>query len=284
MAKFYISDIEQQIKNIDRYYFDLTKEKRMNSHLHIIPHGPWEDGYLWWNKNCWCVQNILNPFKVYYSTNDIIFFDYNNLQTWFNFCIRVNAEEYPKEVITYYTKRIFPNSPMDIYVYEPIGEIINKTYSALNREGLYLSMGFILQSPVVMPFFNFSSDTNLLNANQFNSLERHIESMYAKIDTIQQDKIQRFHQARNNYLQSSNGIPDYLYFLLEESFYSFIFNKIIEVDYQDDTSTLIIDYVLPNKQEMPNEVVNKDLGWNQIAATKEKNSMTHCFMQSHCVP
>lgn len=267
MANFHISDIYQQIININRHFKELTRSSNI---LHIIPSYDMESGGLWWSKKCWNDQSILNPFHVCYSANDISFLHHSDLQTWFEFCIKVNAEEYPKEILTYYAKRISQISPIDLYVYKPIYKITNNAFSALDREGLYISMAFIFQTPVVLPLFNFNSDTSLIDSNLYNVLKKYIESINSKIDTIQQNKIQRFQQTRNKYLQSSNGISNYLSFLLEESFYSFIFNKIIKMEYHSDTSTLIIDYVLPNRQDTPNEVVNKSLGWNRVAVSKEK--------------
>ena len=124
MATFYIVDIYEQIKNIDHLYFELTKEKRRDSHLHIIPKGDWESGYLWWNKNCWKGQGLFNPFHVYYTIDDIVYSTFGYLQESFKFCIRIKADEYPKEVIEYYTKRIRLTSPTYIYVRTPIKEII----------------------------------------------------------------------------------------------------------------------------------------------------------------
>lgn len=270
MANFHIVDIYEQIKNTRHIYYELTKGKRQDSHLHIIPHQDWESGYLWWSKNCWNGQHLLNPFSVCYAVGDVVYLNSGNLQESFKFCIRIKADEYPKEVIEYYTKRILPTSPANIYTYTQIKDLITKCFQDYTKEGIYVSMGFVMQTPMIIPFFHFNLNTSVLDSNQFHTLKNHVESLYEKIDGLQHEMIEIFNKTRYSYLQSSDSIINYLTFLLTDSFYSFIWNKKINMEYQSETSTLIIDYDLPNNHEIPNEVVNTRLDWCKMPITKEK--------------
>lgn len=184
MANFHIVDIYEQIKNTRHLYYELTKGKRQDSHLHIIPHQDWESGYLWWSKNCWNGQHLLNPFSVCYAVGDVVYLNSGNLQESFKFCIRIKADEYPKEVIEYYTKRILPTSPANIYTYTQIKDLITKCFQDYTKEGIYVSMGFVMQTPMIIPFFNFNLNTSVLDSSQFHTLKNHVESLYEKIDGL----------------------------------------------------------------------------------------------------
>lgn len=270
MAIYFISEIYNRIKIITKFYHQITKEKNERDLLHIIPKTDWDSGFLWWNKNCWESQNLLNPFSICYSTSDIVFSACKNVHEWFKSCIKINAEEYPKDILRFYAKHILLLPPENVYVYSDILDIVNKVYHSINREGLYVSMGFIQHTPIVIPFLNFDSNTSTLDSNQFNEIKKYINSIYTQIENLQKEKIQKFNYTRNNYLQSYSGISNYISFLLEDSFYRFKFYKKIEMEYKKDESTLIIDYVVPNRHEIPNEIINKDLGWSKMAETKEK--------------
>lgn len=271
MSSFIISKIFEEVKNFEKKYFDLTQEKRKDAHLHIIPSSiDWRSEYLWRSKNNWKAQAIYNPFHVCYTVNDIVYSNSGNLQEYFKFCIRIKADEYPKEVIGYYTKSILPTSPANIYIYTQIKDLITKCFQDYTQEGIYVSMGFVMQTPMIIPFFNFNPNTSVLDSHQFYTLKTHIDSLCAKIDRLQKEKIENFNQTRYSYLQSRNSITSYLSFLLTDSFYSFIWNKKSNMEYQSETSTLIIDYNLPNKNETPNEVLNTHLDWCKMPSTKEK--------------
>lgn len=272
MATYHISNIYEQIKNIEYLYFELTKEKRGESHLHIIPIGDWGSGYLWWNKNLWNEQVLFNPFHVCYTVNDIVYSNCGDLQEFFKFCIRIKADEYSNEVIEYCTNRLLLTSANNLYRCTPIKDIITKAFQNFSKEGIYVSMGFVMQTPIILPFFNFNSNTSVLDSNQYNTLKKHIESIYETIDELQQEKIEEFNLARHSYLQSIDSIINYLSFLLTDSFYSFNFNKKIDMEYHRETSTLIIDYVLPNKHESPNEIITKGLGWGKFSISKENQN------------
>lgn len=270
MSSFIISKIYEEVKNIEKKYFDITQEKRNCKNIHIIPMCWWDNGCLWEHKNCFEKGIVSSYFTIVYNPNNIIYPACRKVQDWIKFCIRINAQEYPKEIVKYFIAQILPNPIASAYTYKELSTILNEIFDNCNIEGFYISMGFISNTPIMVPFSNFVPDSSILDSNQRHVLKELIKSIYEGINDLQNEKIKNFKQTRDEYLKSKNGISNYLTFLLKDSFYSFVFGKEIEIEYQSETSTLIIDYNLPNKHEIPNEVLNIHLDWCKMPSIKEK--------------
>lgn len=270
MPKFIISQIYTDVKNLEKKYFDITQEKRSCKNIHIIPFCFWDTGCLWEHMICFKNGIVSRYFTLFYTPGDAVYPACSKVQEWIKFCIRVNAQEYPKEIIKYFTENISQNPIESTYTYKEQSTILNEIFDNCNREGFYISLGFISNVPIMVPFSNFDFNTTILDCNQVYKLNKLTKSIYEGIDGLQKEKIEIFKQARNEYLKSKNGILKYLTFLLKDSFYSFVFDKEIEIEYQSETSTLIIDYNLPNKHETPNEFVNTHMEWRKLPSTKEK--------------
>lgn len=270
MSKFIISEIYEEVKNIKKFYFDLTQEKKGCTNLHVIPICFWDNGCLWEHRHCFENSTVSSYFTIGYSFDDFIYPACSKVQEWIKYCIRINAQEYPKEILKYYIERILPNPLDTVYTYKEISTVLNEIFDNCDREGFYISMGFISNTPIMVPFSNFDPNTSILAFNQVSELNKLTESIFENIDNLQKEKVRNFKKTRAEYLKSENGISSYLIFLLKNSFYSFIFDKEIQIEYQNKISTVVIDYNLPNIRETPNEVVNTHMEWCKMPSTKEK--------------
>ena len=265
MPSYQISEISKDCDLIRQKYFAITQLRK----FHIIPHHNWNDSYLWWSQNWWKNNNPTSPFCIAYSSNEFSLCC-TNTQKWFSFCIRKNADAYPKEIIQFFLTEIITHTPTDLYIFRSIESLKNNIFNQCIQQGYYVSMAFILNTLFPIPLLNFEKDKHNIDSTQYEHLMELTESYYEKISHFQTEKIIKFNHLRNAYLQSEDGIPDYLFFLLNDSFYSFIFSRKIQIEYKNNGSILLIDYVLPNKTDTPNEGINRNLDWVRISSTKEK--------------
>lgn len=104
----------------------------------------------------------------------------------------------------------------------------------------------------------------------YNSLIFSIHSLEETFFNYQKNKIIELENVVSHYNQSPNGICSYISFLLEDSMYPFIFSKRVLSQYDTQTDTLILDYILPNKDVVPNKVKNKTGKWVDLAQTKQR--------------
>ncbi|MDE6192384.1 MAG: restriction endonuclease [Muribaculaceae bacterium] len=269
MPSYHIVEVSKELETIRKEYSEITNfEKGKLNKFHKIPRIlDWNDGYLWWCQNNWNNNNVSNPFYVFYSAENGVLCSYT--QKWLKFCIRKNATDYQKDIIQFFINEIIPYSPSCLYSFTSIYSLINKIFDNCSQEGYYVSTAFILNTLFAIPFLHFDKDNTELHSIQYQQLIDLTESYYDRILRFQNEKIEKFNHLRDAYKFSEDGISNYLTFLLEDSFYSFLFKKGINMEYKEDTSTLIIDYTLPNKNEIPNEVVNKNFDWNRISSAKE---------------
>lgn len=269
MPSYHIAEVSKELETIAKKYREIINfEIPKLRNFHRIPrNGDWNDGYLWWSQNDWN-NGLLSPFYVLYSKENGVLYSYT--QKWLKFCIRKNAEDYQKDIIQFFLNEIIPYSPSCLYSFTSIDSLIKKIFDNCSHEGYYVSTAFILNTLFAIPFLYFDKNNTELHPVQHQHLIGLTEPYYDRIVRFQNEKIEKFNHLRDAYKFSENGISNYLTFLLEDSFYSFLFKKGINMEYKEDTSTLIIDYILPNKNEIPNEVVNKNFGWNRISSAKER--------------
>lgn len=110
-----------------------------------------------------------------------------------------------------------------------------------------------------------------------------LETAYDKISSIisdlklhffkiQEDIINQFNTLYHSYKSksASANICEYINFLLSDSLYGFLFTKSIQSEFDVNTRTLIVDYQLPNKEEVPVETVNKSDRWVELPISKQK--------------
>lgn len=108
-----------------------------------------------------------------------------------------------------------------------------------------------------------------------------LETAYGKISSkisdlklhffkVQEDKINQFNILYQFYKSASANICEYINFMLSDSVYGFLFKKTIQSEYDVNTRTLIVDYQLPNREEVPVETVNKSDRWVELPISKQK--------------
>lgn len=97
-----------------------------------------------------------------------------------------------------------------------------------------------------------------------------INSLESVFFLYQEEKWEKLKEFLAEYNHSSEGICNYINYLLEDSLYPFLFPKKALSQYDETTHTLIFDYILPNKDNIPNENISKSKKWVEVSVTKQK--------------
>lgn len=109
------------------------------------------------------------------------------------------------------------------------------------------------------------------------SLQKATSTIFSSINSLesdfflyQEEKWDKYNEFLAEYNHSSEGICNYINYLLEDSLYPFLFPKKALSQYDETTHTLIFDYILPNKDIIPNENISKSKKWVEASVTKQK--------------
>lgn len=87
-------------------------------------------------------------------------------------------------------------------------------------------------------------------------------------DKKQRDKYETFISLKEEY-ENDRNVASYLKFLLGDSWYSFEFKRNIKIEFNAETKEMILDYLLPSKEDIPNETINKKGDeWVSLSDTK----------------
>lgn len=85
----------------------------------------------------------------------------------------------------------------------------------------------------------------------------------------EQAKHEKFDMYYKSYIKD-HQITDYIKFLLEDSLYGFIYSRDVQVEYNDKNKSLIVNYLLPNKTDIPSQNITKSSQWKDISVAKQK--------------
>lgn len=91
-----------------------------------------------------------------------------------------------------------------------------------------------------------------------NGIKNYIDDFYSKLEIHLKNKSKFFKELKNNYNKLlDDGLEKYINFLIKDSWYWFEFEKNVKTQYNEENKELIIDYLLPKKVNIPNQVKNK---------------------------
>ena len=99
----------------------------------------------------------------------------------------------------------------------------------------------------------------------------YLESLYNDFNNRQLDKINNFKQLSSEYNKSPKKICDYIELLLTESWYPFEFTKDIKIDFDEKDKMLLVDYLLPSKNDIPNNNLkhtSRSEEWTSLTESK----------------
>ena len=98
-----------------------------------------------------------------------------------------------------------------------------------------------------------------------------IKDLMSDIETKFQYQINdlknNFEEHKREY-EAKVNIANYFKFLINHSWYPFDFNKKLEIFYNSETNMLIVDYLLPQKIDIPNKEINKKGDSQELSSTK----------------
>lgn len=101
-------------------------------------------------------------------------------------------------------------------------------------------------------------------------VEQYLNNHLKNLEETVNKKVEIFNNLRERYEnEEQEGLKDYLTFLLNDSWYNFEFHKEMKMEYDHNEKLLVIDYLLPNKEDIPNETINKKGDeWVTLSNTK----------------
>lgn len=111
--------------------------------------------------------------------------------------------------------------------------------------------------------FNNYYDINLVNeqinqySSKLNQLWSYISELNYNFIHAQKELLYNFQVLSHAYNESQVCLIPYLEFLLNWSFYPIIFNREIRFEYRESDSVLVVDYLLPSIDDIPNTVKDK---------------------------
>lgn len=146
------------------------------------------------------------------------------------------------------------------------------------RSGKYLinSTRLVFSDGTNLPL---SVEDNVIKKEKLNTLKNAYDKITSKVSELklhflntQEYKINQLNSLSQSYKSNANNVCEYINFLLSDSVYSFLFTKFIQSEYNVNTKTLIVDYLLPNKEDVPVETVNRSKSgkWIELAISKRK--------------
>lgn len=97
------------------------------------------------------------------------------------------------------------------------------------------------------------------------------ESLNDNFNNKQLGKIRNFKLLLAEYTKSPEKICDYIEFLLMESWYPFEFTKDIKIEFDEKDKILIVDYLLPSKNDIPNlylKHTSRSEEWTSLTESK----------------
>lgn len=106
--------------------------------------------------------------------------------------------------------------------------------------------------------------------NAYDKITSKVSELKLQFFNTQEDRINQFNKLYHSYKSTAGNVCEYINFLLSNSVYGFLFAKYVQSEYDVNTRTLIVDYQLPNRDQVPVETVNKSDKWVELAISKQK--------------
>lgn len=125
-----------------------------------------------------------------------------------------------------------------------------------------------------LPLFENDKTEKIQSLEKLNKAYSKIVSSVVSLEDYffhnQQSRKKELEEILSKYRDSYKGIDIYIKYLLEDSLYPFIFPKTVLCQYDEKSKTIIVDYILPNKDAIPNETISKAGKWIGLATSKQK--------------
>ena len=249
---------------------------RIHNKIFQLPQHP-----CWYNNRV-VVQNDLGggtsyPILTYH-------FDSINHQTLTG---RSKAELYPIDILNFYCKNIAPFTLETLYRYyseEELNDIFVSESSNMAEVGLKFVLLNPMNSFMVFPVENINELTTKINDSKCTKDTKNLEDLVnarsfilTTAFNLRKDFIEFQNQVKcqlveviNEYNRTYESVDNYVKFILLGSLYGFEFHKNIKSEYQDEIKSLIIDYTLPNKEDVPTLTLSKSNKTVELPVTKQK--------------
>ena len=192
----------------------------------------------------------------------------------FSLMRKKKAEEYPTFILQYYVHQVAPYTLSSVYKYyseEEIKRLLTLGYSNMDRTGVKLLLLNPMNSYRLLGVENreelslkikgkkelHTSETidSLVIVNQEISLI--ISQLYEEFQDFQNCIKTLLDNLRCNYEKSDRGVCNYINFLLSNTLFGFEFPKHINSEYRSDDKSIVIDYTLPSKGDIPTATFTK---------------------------
>ena len=194
------------------------------------------------------------------------------------YTLKYSADQYSSKILEYYETQI-KNRPLLKYYssfskedfYEKYNPVLKCVLNRVKSSKLEypLVSGYHIGIPYVIPLIDNKINSHIPENLSF-ELDNFINSLFQDFECKQHEKLQLLESLHIKYLESFNGLKAFIKFLLEDSWFSFEFERKVELETDEENGILIVDYQLPNRQEIPNEGVTKEYTWGYFSESKFK--------------
>lgn len=219
---------------------------------------------------------------------------------------RIETTEYPKFILSYFVHEMSMNKYPELYfMYKNANDIIEEERDFFSTDDWNFSARISVHMGLCLFFFNIDilkqsisnfreklkkkinyecifhekkSDYIRGLKNQLSTFSEqesitscisYIDSLYDSFNKQQREKIEKYQSLLSAYNKSPKNFSDYIKFLLLESWYSFDFQKDIKIDFDESNKILIVDYLLPSKEDIPNNrLTPKSHTWTTFSESK----------------
>lgn len=187
--------------------------------------------------------------------------------------LKLKAEDYSKNIIEYFINIIKKEGLENLYKTLPDDFYKHHTQEQYSWEinynnGITVTGGYHMNIRYIIPIIGIPALNSLDNVTKKQIIDK-ILSIEEEFKKVQFKKHSSYLNYRNLYNASNKGIIQFIKFLLEDSWYGFEFSNKIDIDYDEKTQELIIDYLLPTKEDIPAESTNKNNDeWVLLSQTK----------------
>lgn len=169
-----------------------------------------------------------------------------------------------KDIIRYYVQKEQGKKLGDIFTNQWQDTILDKKFS-VHSNMVFCNLEAVYNESIWLRSFLGVDDICRVENEALNrtiDVFNHEEFVIPLLDKIALSK-----KAENDYL--SNDFTEYYKFILTDTFYPFVYDCSPEIEYNRNNKSLVIDYYLPNIDEIPNEVPIKK-GIKEVSKVKLK--------------
>lgn len=261
-----------------RYLCDELVNKAWDIHKRITDLG--------W-MTCWFNKRIIYHNFYGSDSNYPILAFLQDKGSSFSLMDKKQAETYPDFILKYYVNNIEPHGLNSIYRYysdEELKQISDKECSKMDRYGVQLLLLNSMNSFKIIGVNKIEElDLKIRGEHVLDAKENTEQLSIAKkeISYITSKLYDDFQKSQNSirdrltsliteYEISDQGVCNYINFLLTHTLFGFEFSKEIKLEYNSEENCLLVDYVLPNKVDIPTATLTKSNKPTELPISKQK--------------